>query len=133
MGGDNSYVDARLADQWRATIMGGMALFGMGLIAFLSSSRATTVALDSERRATKAALESNNREVESHNGKIRQWEVTQAAERVSLATKEEVRPLREDFDRRTGSAVTANKFWAALAFAVTLSVALGFGLANLVN
>jgi hypothetical protein len=125
------HLDQRFADVIRLGWVTAAAIVAGGWIAFSLNSKATAVALDSERRGTKAALDSNNREVETHNGKIRQWEITQAQERATLATKADIAPLIEDLKGRQASALTVGKLVRWLFAALTLGTAVGFGIASL--
>jgi hypothetical protein len=114
--------------------LGAVAIGGVvacGWIAFSLNSKATAVALDSERRGTKAALDSNIREVEGHNGKIRQWEITQAQERATLATKADIAPLQKDYDERHGSAITASRFWGVIVIVAGFCLTAGAVIAKL--
>jgi hypothetical protein len=116
------YVDQRLASLQKLGAAVAGALIACTWIAFSLNGKALRVALDS-----------NNREVESHNGKIREWEVERGEREAKLATKADIEPLKVDYEQRRGSAVAAGRFWGALVIVGTFAIAIGFGLANLIG
>ena len=116
------------------TRLGAVALAGVvasGVVAFWGNTRATRVALDAEQRATATAYERANDAIESHNGKIRQWELDWAKALALLATKADVAPLVRDYERRVGGAITAGKFWGVIAVVGGGMLTTGIALAKL--
>lgn len=125
------YTDQRIAD---LTKLGGVALAGVVcsvVVGHVLSSRAITVALDSERRSTADKAAALVREVEAHNGKIREWEVKQAEKDAKVATKADIAPLQKDLSDRQASAVTVGKLTQRVVIALGLGATFGFGIAHL--
>lgn len=116
------YVDQRAADLMKLGGLAAAAIIACGWVAFALNGKALTV-----------ALTASERDLESHNGKIRQWEITQAEERAKLATKEEIEPLKADYRERRGGAITAGKFWTVISVVSGLMLTAGIGLAKLLG
>lgn len=92
---------------------------------------ALQAALAAEQLARTVALTEIKGTMTFHNDLIRKGERTYADTKAEMVTKAEFRPVADFVERERGSGVTSGKFWAALAFASTLAMTAGFGLASL--
>jgi hypothetical protein len=114
------HLDQRLADLTKLGAVTAAAVVAGGWITFALIGKALTV-----------ALAANNRDVENHNGKIRQWEIERGEREAKLATKAEVEPLVVDYRERRGGAITAGKFWGVIVVVGGFMLTAGIALANL--
>lgn len=115
------------------TDMRHAGLVRLGTVALASVAVCTWIAFSLNAKAVGVALASNNREVEVHNGKIRQWEVERGERESKFETKLATIPLHEDYQKRIGSAYTAGRFWGGIAVVGTFGLGVGALLPRLIG